>query len=72
MTLNEVKYAPGIYCNLISVTQLLNKDFVLDGTKNYIELKKGNIELVFDKIVKSGKRVIFGLEIKGTLDKIVK
>ena len=39
--LNEVKYVPGLYCNLISITQLLNKDFVLAGTKNCIEIKKG-------------------------------
>ena len=33
VTLNEVKYVPGLYCNLISITQLLNKDFVLAGPK---------------------------------------
>ena len=69
MTLNELKYVPGLYCNLISITQLLNKDFVLAGTKSCIELKKGKTELVFDKKVKSGKGFIFGLEIKSTSDK---
>ena len=70
--LNEVKYVPGLYCYLISITQLLKKDFELADTKNYIALKKGKTELVFDKKVKSVKGVIFGLEIIGTWNKLVK
>ena len=59
----QVKYVPGLYCNLVSLTQLMAKDFVLTGTKECLKLVKGKTTIIFDQKVKSGKGVIFGVRI---------
>ena len=59
----QVKYIPGMYCNLVSLTQLMAKYFVLKGTKECLKLVKGKTIIEFDQKVKSGKGVIFGVRI---------
>ena len=49
--LEDVKYAPGLFCNLISITQVLNKNFSLAGTKKYLVISKGSKKIVFDHTV---------------------
>ena len=63
VVLAQVKYVPGLYCNLMSLTQLMAKYFVLTGTKECLKLVKGKTTIVFDRKVKSGKGVIFGVRI---------
>ena len=61
--LAQVKYVQGLYCNLVSLTQLMAKDFILTGTKECLKLVKGKTTIVFDRKVKSGNGVIFGVRI---------
>ena len=63
VVLEDVKYVPGLFCNLISITQLLNKNFSLAGTKESLVISKGKKKIAFDHTVRSGKGVIFGIKI---------
>ena len=61
--LSQVKYIPGLYCNLVSLMQLMVKDFILTGTMKCLKLEKGKTVIEFDHKVKSEKGVIFGVRI---------
>ena len=65
--LDDVKYVQEIFCNLISITQLMSKNFILLVTKKSLVIRKGNQKIFFDQTVQSGKGVIFGIKIEKNL-----
>ena len=63
ITLTNVKYVPQLFCNLISLTSVLNKGFKLNGNENGMTIRKGNMEYMFDQRIKSGDGELAGIRI---------
>ena len=56
ITLKDVKYAPGLMCNLISLTKCLKQGLKIESVGLNIKIKSGENELLsFDRQIKSGK-----------------
>ena len=49
------------FCNLISLTSVLNKGFKLNRNEKEMTIKKANIEYMFDQGIKSGDRELVGI-----------
>ena len=60
----KVKYVPQLFCNLISLTSVLNKGFKLNRNQDGIAIRKANTEYVFDQRIKSGDREVAGIQIE--------
>ena len=59
ITLTNVKYVPQLFYNLISLTSVLNKGFMLGMT-----IKEANTEYMFDQRIKSWDRGLAGIWIE--------
>ena len=68
VTLKDVKYAPEMFVNLFSILTVLNKGWKLSNEGANLILKKGEIEIVFDKVIKSGSGVVVGCEFKPRIE----
>ena len=66
--LSNVKYVPEIYCKLISLTQVMNNGFEMNGRKQEITIKKGKHSYCFDNVVRSGKGILLGMNIQAAND----
>ena len=55
--LNNVKYVPDLSCNILSLTQALQGDFVMTGDKKSLKIGKGGVIYVFDRKVLSGIKI---------------
>ena len=51
---------PQLFCNLISLTSVLNKGFKLDGNQSKISIRKSNMEYMFNQRIKSRDREVAG------------
>ena len=65
-----MKYIPDLFCNLISLTTVLQKGFKLSGDENGIYLKKSNVTYSFNKKIKSGEGQLVGMKILKQTDEI--
>ena len=63
ITLTNVKYIPQLFCNLISLTSVLNKGFKSNGNENGMIIRKENTEYMFDQRIKSGDGELAGIRI---------
>ena len=52
MTLEQVKYAPKLYANLFSVTQVLLQDWKLRNDKLVMHIEKDGRVIKFDHILR--------------------
>ena len=66
----NVEYESDLFCNLISLTTVLQKGFKLSGDKNGIYLKKSNVTYNFNKKFKSGEGQQAGIKIIKLTDDI--
>ena len=64
ITLTNVKHVPQLFCNLISLTSILNKWFELNGNQDRMAIKKANTEYMFDQRMKSGDGELAGIQIE--------
>ena len=61
ITLKNVFYIPEMYCNLFSLTRAMNDGYAMFGSKeNPISIKNENVEISFDRILKSGLGMTMG------------
>ena len=64
--LTDVKYVPQLFCNLISLTSVLNKGYKMTGNEKGISIQKFNRKYSFDQLIKSGDGELVGVEIETT------
>ena len=65
VTLTDVNYVQGLFCNLFSITSTLEKGFILSGGgRNPVTLTKGNVVVEFDRDIKSGGGKLIGVMMK--------
>ena len=57
ITLNNVKYVPQLFCDLISLTSVLDKGFKLNRNEKGMAIKKANMKYMFDQGIKSGEGI---------------
>ena len=50
-----------MYCNLISMTKLMERGYKIVGKNNEIKIKKNGISIIFDRKVKSGSGTLLGI-----------
>ena len=62
--MTNIKYVPQLFCNLISLTSVLNKGNKLTGNKNSISIQKLNWKYWFDQHIESGDGELVGAEIE--------
>ena len=62
--LTNVKNVPQLFCNLISLTSVLNKGYKLTGNEKGISIQKLNRKYLFDQHIKSGDGELVGVEIE--------
>ena len=53
ITLYNVKYAPRLFCKLISLTTTMNRGFKMTGNGNGITIEKESTSYMFDQQIKS-------------------
>ena len=65
ITLTNIKYVPQLFCNLISLSSVLDKGFKINenGNENGMTIRKGNTEYIFDQRIKSGEGELAGIRI---------
>ena len=68
IVLSNVKYVPEIFCKLISLTQVMNNGFEMNGKKQEITIRKGKHHYCFDNVIRSGKGILLGMEIQAERD----
>ena len=62
IVLENVKYVPGLApYNLFSVTAAIRKGFEIGNKGDFIFLKKGNFELLFDHVVETKTGYVVGV-----------
>ena len=54
---------PDMYCNLISMTRLMEKGYKITGKNNEIEVERKGTSVIFDRKVRSGSGILVGLAI---------
>jgi len=53
-----------MYCNLFSLTRSMSEGYTLSGSnKNPIMIKKKDVEITFDIVIKSGLEITMGVDI---------
>ena len=62
--LTNVKNVPQLFCNLISLTSVLNKGYKMTGNEKGISIQKFNRKYSFDQLIKSGDGELVGVEIE--------
>ena len=62
--LENIKYAPQLFCKLISLISVLNKGYKLRGNENSILIQKLNGKYLFNQHIKSGDGELVGVEIQ--------
>ena len=60
LTLTNVDYVPELMVNLFSLTDAMNKDFELTGSKKELNISRGNFSIRFDQKIASPAGNIFG------------
>ncbi len=63
ITLTYVSYVPDMMVNLFSLTTVLEKGFSVVGTKEGIDIKKGDWKIKFDKRIGTPKGHVFGIKL---------
>ena len=61
ITLKNVKYAPQLCVNLLSIPAALSNGYNIGNEGQYLYLQKGNFKLKFDKLFSSGKSSVCGI-----------
>ena len=62
VTLSNVKYVPGLWCNLFSLTAALDKGFNLGNQGRIITLSKGGAMIGFDRVFPTNTGFIMAVE----------
>ncbi|MGL4341755.1 MAG: reverse transcriptase domain-containing protein, partial [Lactococcus lactis] len=62
VVIEDVKYVPGLWVNLFSITKAISKEWSLSNKGTKILLSKGDVELAFDKIMKTENGMVVGIE----------
>jgi len=65
--LNNVKHVPDLCVNLISILTALRGGFQISNKGNHLFLQKGNFQLFFDKLFKTGCSYVCGIELFPTV-----
>ena len=63
VTLINVKYVSQLFCNLISLTSVLNKGFKVNGNQDAMTIRKANTEYMFNQRIMIGGRELAGIQI---------
>ena len=45
----EVKYVPNLFCNLLSITKVMQRGFILRGENGKMWIQKGESKIIFDQ-----------------------
>ena len=59
----EVKYAPELWCNLLSITKLLKNGWNIQNKGMVVTVSKGNTSITFDHISETRDGFVMGAEI---------
>ena len=59
--LKEVLVVPDMYCNLISMTKLMERGYKITGKNNEIKVEKNGFFITFDQKVRSGSGILVGI-----------
>src|SRR6056300_1043399 len=62
LLLKECQYAPGIHVNLFSTGRALMSGYKISNTGTTMMLNKGDCHIIFDKIIKTGRGYVAGVE----------
>ena len=65
--LHKVKYVPDLCVSLISIPTALQHGMQIGNRGNHLYLKKGNFELYFNKLFKTGRSFVCGIELYRTI-----
>ena len=71
ITLKNVKYAPQLCINLLSIPAALSNGYNIGNEGQYLYLQKGNFKLKFDKLFSSGKSLVCGIYMQPILQDAV-
>merc|ERR1712224_562411 len=61
--LKEVLVVPDMYCNLISMTKLMERGYKITGKNNEIRVEKNGVSILFDVKVRSGSGILVGIHL---------
>src|SRR5210317_184296 len=62
LVLKECQYVPGIHVNLFSTGRALMSGYKISNTGTTMILNKGHCHIIFDKIIKTGRGYVAGVE----------
>ena len=62
--LQGVRYVPGLWCNLFSLTSCITKGFTISSKGAVIELRKGNLSFKIDQQLKSNNGYLVGVKMQ--------
>jgi hypothetical protein len=65
-----VKYIPELWINLFSIGKALKNEFNLSNDGEIIKLSKGNVTLIFDKVVRTKNGFVLGIKLLQVLDDV--
>ncbi len=66
VTLTNVKYIPELWVNLFSIGKGLQNGFNIGNKSLHLYLTKGKITILFDKMMKTNKGFILGVDMMPT------
>jgi gag-polypeptide of LTR copia-type len=62
VTLTDVMYTQEMVCNVVSMTKAMTEGFEISSTGKQLKMKKGTLEIVFDREFKSGIGFMLGVK----------
>ena len=68
--LQNVLVVPEMYCNLISMTQLMEKGARVEGKSGQIWVNNGKKAILFDRKIKSGNGTLLGIKVVERKEKL--
>ena len=52
--MKDICYVPSLWCNLLSINQILKKGYTIGNDGEIINVSRGKIKIKFDEIIKTG------------------
>ena len=69
VVLDKVRYIPELYCNLLSITKVMQQGYELRGDKSGMWIEKEKVKIIFDKKIRTSNGELFGVQIDSRKEK---
>ena len=71
VTLENLNFVPEIWINLFRIGKALKNGFKIGNDGEIIKLTKGNVTLIFDKVVRTKNGYVSGIRLTPVLGEVV-